>query len=1479
LYSLLVAIVIPFSLSWMSYNPLVQTFLARMAASYLSKRMNTVIKIDGLYISPRLTLNATAVLAMDQRGDTLFHAGELSVNMKRFRLQHSKRIFEVNAISIADASFSLIMDRHDSAFTYSFIGDHFKSDATDTGIDTIPGQTDWHVSLSELDLKNVRFRYIDENRDPKPVGMDYRNLDIFVYELQMEDLNILNDTFDFAINRLSCYDRCGFVVDELYGDFRLSPLFLIADSLHVVTPRSDVNLDLAFHYHGWPSYIRFTEEVEMLCEIRPSELNIRDIGYFAPDLLVMDNQVRIGGSVKGKVNNMKVKDFRFAFGKSTHFQGDVRLYGLPDVRETYIHTRIDEFTMSQADVKKFAIPGSYRHIPVPPELEVFGMMEIQGAFTGFYNDFVSKAEFISDIGTITTDISLRQNEDHTDVVYDGHITARNFDIGEFLHLSDYFGSMDLDARINGSGLTGKTAEIGMIGNIDSLDFMGNTFNQLELSGEIAENKFNGSLDVQDDLLNLAFNGILDFEKEKPLFDFTAVITDADLFKLNMIDRDSLLMLDVKLNCNFIGYELDDLEGRIRIDSLDYREGDKRWYMEHLAMISLKDTGYFRRIMLTSDILDADIKGNYTSRELVYAIDHIVSQEFPEWSFMPDPEVAIRNQKLSFEIEMKDTEALTDIFVPGLYVEENALIRGAFAYPERSIETEADFPFISYLGMRSDSMKLLVSADMDKVSLSIGTDRIMIKEGQTDDTLQLGLENFSTSCALDDDSLNFDLSWDDHSARIRNKANIQGYYTYIDSVKSELKLTTAELLLNDSLWLISPENRIVFGPRYFQFSELNFIGSSQQLNIGGTISDNYEDTLRVGFRNWRLSNFDIIFANNNFDLNGVTDGYFGLSNLYGTPNLIADLKISHLEFNDVLIGDADIQSHWDQDKKSVQLDSKIIYHGNVSDSKVVSLKGSYYPERESNNLDFLLDIDNFRMETMARFMDKYISGLRGIASGNFKIAGSISAPLLTGKLKLMRTECRVIYLNTKYSFAHSIDFNPGEIVIKDLEIYDTIGNTAVGNGKISHNKLKDFRFDLSVKPEEFICLQTNKYQNKVFYGTAIASGEVKFYGPLSNFHIDADVVTSKNSKIVIPLNNTFTATDNDFVIFLNKEATDEAAPAPDYKVDVRGLNLDFKIGITNTAETMIFLPENMGNISSKGFGDIRFTINPRGEFAIFGDYNFLRGTFFFTMEGLINKRFEILQGGKISFTGNPYNADVNLKAQYRLKTTLTGLGASISTEYEGQRVNVNAILGLRGKLANPDIHFSIGFPNVKDEVQQTIYAVLDTNDATLMNQQMISLLLMNNFSYANTSVNMGASSLNIISSQLSNWLSQISNDFDIGINYIPGDEITQDEVEVALSTQFFDNRLIVDGNVGMMTKDEEQQQASNIVGDVNIEYKLTPDGRIRLRAFNRSNNFNTIDYYAPYTQGVGIFYTKEFDRFSDIFKRQRKKKEKLEEDVE
>jgi len=144
--------------------------------------------------------------------------------------------------------------------------------------------------------------------------------------------------------------------------------------------------------------------------------------------------------------------------------------------------------------------------------------------------------------------------------------------------------------------------------------------------------------------------------------------------------------------------------------------------------------------------------------------------------------------------------------------------------------------------------------------------------------------------------------------------------------------------------------------------------------------------------------------------------------------------------------------------------------------------------------------------------------------------------------------------------------------------------------------------------------------------------------------------------------------------------------------------------------------------------------------------------------------------------------------------------------------------------------------------------------------------------------LGASSFNVLSNQLSNWLSQISKDFDIGLHYKPGDKISSEELEVALSTQLFNDRITIDGNFGVIGNRVQSQNASNIVGDIDVNFVLTKDGRLRLKAFSHSNvnswyNSNAFENISPYTQGLGITYKQEFDNFGDLFRRKKKSSSK------
>ena len=108
-------------------------------------------------------------------------------------------------------------------------------------------------------------------------------------------------------------------------------------------------------------------------------------------------------------------------------------------------------------------------------------------------------------------------------------------------------------------------------------------------------------------------------------------------------------------------------------------------------------------------------------------------------------------------------------------------------------------------------------------------------------------------------------------------------------------------------------------------------------------------------------------------------------------------------------------------------------------------------------------------------------------------------------------------------------------------------------------------------------------------------------------------------------------------------------------------------------------------------------------------------------------------------------------------------------------------------------------------------------------------------------------------------------------------MTNEELEVALSTQLLNDKLIIDGNIGVggsaigSSTGTTQQNTSNIVGDVNVEYKVT--SKFRVKAFNRSNRYDYLRQNAPYTQGVGIFYRREFDKWNELFFPKRDNKSK------
>ena len=87
-----------------------------------------------------------------------------------------------------------------------------------------------------------------------------------------------------------------------------------------------------------------------------------------------------------------------------------------------------------------------------------------------------------------------------------------------------------------------------------------------------------------------------------------------------------------------------------------------------------------------------------------------------------------------------------------------------------------------------------------------------------------------------------------------------------------------------------------------------------------------------------------------------------------------------------------------------------------------------------------------------------------------------------------------------------------------------------------------------------------------------------------------------------------------------------------------------------------------------------------------------------------------------------------------------------------------------------------------------------------------------------------------------------------------------EVEGILSGQLLNNRLIINGNFGYR---DNPMANTNFVGDFEAEWLLTRSGDVRLKAYNETND----RYYTKTnltTQGVGIMYKKDFNKWNELF---------------
>ena len=1432
-------------------NRQVQTMVTKFIAGEISDKLQARVSLSSVSYSFFKRIQVRDLYLEDLQGDTLIYSELTKIRIKQIRPDR-KRI-EIKSITVENAQLNLVIDSS-SVVNLSFFIDLLKNPH-------VPPERKNRIHIAAIEMIDGQFSLKNlKGKDPA-TGVDFNDLHLNDLQIRVDDLISERDTVLMEIRSLAGTEKSGFVIGALTASMSIGKQHMHFQNAVINTPASSLEIPMiAFDFEHWRRFKYFSKEVDLIFHSARSSLKMADLDYFIPLSMDYIDQVDLEGFAEGKLSDLKGDDLFVTFDGNSTLAFDFVMIGLPEINNTFIDFNFKELHTSVAAVK-----GIFDHVgstpgPVPYPWINLGSLDFRGKFTGYPDNFVATGLLATNLGNMVMDLSF-EPDSVQGVDFRGRLNTRDFQLGEFLNQEELVTSLDMDVMTDGTLLGGRI-RADLEGNIDTLRLFGYAYSNIQLDGEFTNNTFDGGFTITDPNIKMDFLGRMDFSGEEPAYKFTANVARARPYYLNLVPEEPNSFVSFLIETNLTGRTLDDLNGNVRlVNSLFERKNAQlQLYGMDISTRNTADTSWLK---VTSDLFDASIEGNYKLSMLPFSLknlaDHYLDLE-------PGREPLTDSlHQLSYRIQFKKVNQLLDFFLPAMQIGEMSEVHGQFDPSLTLFTANGFFPNLQIGNNGWSNVDVFAETNSDQFNLHFQSDSLTLGGNYS-----LVEQQFSLMAT--NDTATMEISWDSKvEPRYSGLINLEG--TFVEDTADIrgflVDVHPAELLIDNEDWHVG-HSRLLIKKEYLRIDSLSLASSNKHLIADGVISSRVDQDFNLTLKNLQLEQLTDLLGVN-ADLAGTITGNINYKQEEGTPYIFSNLGVDTLLFNHQMMGPTNLTAAWNENLNNI----KIQLLSRLNETRVVELDGTYTPG--TNSLDFDVQLNGFELSTLNPYTGGIVDDLAGKGDLQLTIDGTLKEPQFNGEIILEQGTATIPYLNTRYTLDDHIRVYNNNLYLEDFLVLDEYGNRSIVNGSISNTYLSDFYLNLNMQLDNMMCLNTTSLQNEVFFGTIFASGTVGITGPPSSVAMNIVATTGQNTAIFLPLYNAREVTSSDFITFVTKSDQEEDN-FPDVQTkQLRGLEMEMDVNITTDAVVQLIFDPQVGDIiETSGQGSLRMTLDQTNGFSMFGDVELMRGDYLFTLQNVINKRFLISPGGKIIFNGTPTDATIDLDAIYTTRTSPYNLyPGDVEDQDLKRRIPVECHLNLQGELRSPTITPNIEMPTADPETRNLLENSTSTEEELM--RQFLSLLVINNFysvsgygaqyvGVVNSNI-AGVTASELLSNQLSNWLSQISDDFDIGVNYRPGDAISSDEVEVALSTQLLNDRIIISGNVDVGGQQANpSSSASNnpyIMGDFDVEFRVTDN--VSVIAFNRARDELLLET-APYKQGVGISYREEFNNVQQLFQR-------------
>lgn len=1439
--------------------PYIQQKLANIVTIELEQKLHTKLSISKIDIGLMNRIIVDDILVKDKSGKEMLKVARLSAKFEILPL--FKKKITIRSIQLFGFDIHLNKKTPKDPLNCKFVIDAFASK------DTVKKKTNLDLRINSILMRRGNFQYdiLSEPESPSKFNAKHIKCANIFANISLKALQ--KDSLNASIKRLSFEEKSGFELKKLALKVTGNAKGGKIENFIVGLPQTEIKLSTIFiSFESLKAFQHLTDEVVFSTRILPSYITLQNISPFVPALANFRDQLNLEMRINGTINQLTASELKIHSENNIAIDGGVTFQELSNAKNTYIFGKIKSLNINRSGTDFLVRNLAKNYSGTPAILKRIGKVSFKGEISGYFNDLVTYGTFNTSLGTVKTDVKFSAIDGL--YTYSGAVKTGAFNLGQLLN-NDKFGNTALNVSINGSHHKGGKPNVAMKGLVSSFDYSGYNYKSITLDANYQNGGFEGQATLNDDNGNVYIGGKMNLSKNIPTFNIRAAIDKLKPHDLHLTDKYKDTDFSLSLNANFSGRSIDDMIGVINVDSFSYVSPDKNYSFNNLNITAKQSINKEKTLELNSEFIKATFSGKYSYRTIPTSILKTVERYIPSLLSI-NKKWAEPHNDFKFNIDIYNTDILSNVFNIPLSINKHATIKGFFNDNERKLKIEGYFPNVQYNKMQFESGLVLCESATNQFKCQVRANNKLNKGG----VVSLSLEALAQN-----DKVHTSINWGNnalstYSGQLSTITNFFKTAGKNPILQAKIDIEPTKVILNDSIWNIYPSKIEVDSGRVYVKNFL-FKHKDQFIKINGKATKNINDTIKVDLNDINIGYvFDIVNLKS-VDFTGNASGSLYVNQVMKSPIMNTRLAVTDFAFNQGKLGNMDIYGEWDKEKEGIFLNAKI-KEPNISESNVT---GYIYPGKKS--LDLHINANNTNVSFLQTYLQSIATNIKGRASGNIRLFGEFNALNLQGSA-MANASFKINILNTNFAIQDSVKFTPNEMSFKDIKVKDPEGHLGIVNGYVRHEHFKNMNYRFQMNANNMLVYNGKESADLPFYGSVYGTGNALLTGNNSGINVDVAMSTNKNSNFAYKMSSANSASNNQFVSFVDRTPkrildsiqTNEHKISEKENESAMDVHLNMLIDATPDASMKIIVdPISNDYIIGKGTGNIRMEYYNKGDVKMFGNYTIDHGTYKFSLQEIIRKDFNIKSGSTVSFNGNPLNANLDIKATYTVNSVSLGdLGSEVPDDIKQSNVKVNCLMNISGILLHPAIKLGIELPNESEDKQRIVQNVISTDDQ--INMQTLYLLGIGKFytlDYNATQNSNAVSSVlsSTLSGQLNNMLSQVlnSNNWNIGINGSTGTKGWTDmEFEGMLSGQLLNNRLLINGNFGYK---KNPAINTSFVGNFDMQYLLTKE--VIIKAYNQSND----KYYTRTTlntQGLGIMYKKDFNVWKELLPWYKKKTE-------